>query len=117
TQGRSLFERLLGESHFLILPSRADCVPVVISEASALGVPVITSNVGGISTVVKPGSNGAMFSLETIVQAACYFIRTMVEDRAIYEQLALAAFDLYENRLNWGVAGRKVRDLLEEICG
>jgi glycosyltransferase involved in cell wall biosynthesis len=115
-EGQSLLENLLAESHFLVLPSRADCVPVVIPEANSFGLPVVTSNVGGIPTVVRTGVNGAMFPLENFVQQACTFIRKSMENRTIYNQLAASSFGQYAERLNWKVAGKRVKELLEEIC-
>jgi glycosyltransferase involved in cell wall biosynthesis len=116
-EGQSILESLLAESHFLVLPSRAECLGVVIPEANSFGVPVVTSNVGGIPTVVRTGVNGAMFPLENFVQQACNFIRKSMENCTIYGQLAVSSFGQYENRLNWKVAGKKVKELLEEICG
>jgi glycosyltransferase involved in cell wall biosynthesis len=114
--GQALLESLLADSHFLVLPTRADCVPVVIAEANSVGLPVVTSNVGGIPTVVRTDVNGAMFPLENFVPQACTFIRKSMENCTIYNQLAASSFGQYEERLNWKVAGKKVKALLEEIC-
>src|SRR5690606_32344829 len=52
-------------SHFLILPSKADCTPVVFSEANSFALPVITSKTGGIETIVNPeNNNGVAFELD-----------------------------------------------------
>jgi glycosyltransferase involved in cell wall biosynthesis len=114
--GQTVFDRVLRESHFLLLPSRADCVPVVIPEANSFGIPVVTSNVGGIPTVVRTGVNGAMFPLENFVEQACHFIRNSMENSSMYSQLAVNSFGQYENRLNWKVAGKRVKEMLEGIC-
>jgi hypothetical protein len=39
-----------------------------------------------------------------------------MENCTIYSQLAASSFGQYEERLNWKVAGKKVKALLEEIC-
>jgi glycosyltransferase involved in cell wall biosynthesis len=115
-EGQAVLDRLLGQSHFLLLPSRADCVPVVIPEANSFGAPVVTSNVGGIPTVVRTGANGAMFPLEKFVEDASNFIRNSMKNSSLYSQLAVNSFGQYESRLNWKVAGTRVKELLEEIC-
>jgi glycosyltransferase involved in cell wall biosynthesis len=114
--GQATIPRLLAESHFLVLPSRADCVPVVIAEANSLGVPVVTSNVGGISTVVNDGINGASFDLETFVDPACNFILNSLGHCNAYRQLAESSFGQYRDKLNWQTAAGKVKQFLEEIC-
>lgn len=42
----------------LVLPSKAENLPVVIMEAFALGRPVIASKVGGVDELVEPGVSG-----------------------------------------------------------
>jgi glycosyltransferase involved in cell wall biosynthesis len=114
-EGQSVLDDLLEQSHFLLLPSRADCVPVVIPEANSFGMPVVTSNVGGIPTVVRPGVNGAMLRLENFVQEACNFIRNTMKDSDLYNRVAIDSFGQYENKLNWKVAGSRIKELLEEM--
>lgn len=36
-QGRDHLDQIFSESHFLILPTMADCIPVVLAEASSFG--------------------------------------------------------------------------------
>jgi glycosyltransferase involved in cell wall biosynthesis len=45
----------------LVLPSFAEGLPVVIMEAMALRRPVLTTYVGGIPELVRPGENGWLF--------------------------------------------------------
>jgi glycosyltransferase involved in cell wall biosynthesis len=47
-EGRRRIDFLLSEIHFLILPSLADCTPIVLPEANSFGVPCLTTKVGGI---------------------------------------------------------------------
>ncbi len=47
--------RLYLEADFLLLPTRADCTPIVLSEASAYGLPAITTRTGGVPEVVRDG--------------------------------------------------------------
>jgi glycosyltransferase involved in cell wall biosynthesis len=49
---------LFREAHIFVLPSRADFFPLAILEAMAMGLPVLTTKVGGISEIVADGQNG-----------------------------------------------------------
>ncbi len=51
---------LLGETDILILPSFAEGVPVVLMEAMAATVPVITTQIAGIPELVEDGISGAL---------------------------------------------------------
>lgn len=50
--------QILLDTDFLILPTRAECAGIVFCEASAYGIPSISSNTGGVSTYVRDGING-----------------------------------------------------------
>lgn len=111
-------ETLIGlykESHFLILPTTADCCPVVFAEANAFGLPCITTYVGGITTAVKDNINGMTFSLEATPKQYCDYIINLMDNYAKYESLSLSTYNEYETRLNWKTASQQVKSLIMEI--
>lgn len=59
------FDRLYSGATFLLLPSRADCTPVVICEAFSYGVPVVATPVGGIPEMVEHGRTGFLSPLNS----------------------------------------------------
>ncbi|MEM8677646.1 MAG: glycosyltransferase family 4 protein [Cyanobacteria bacterium P01_G01_bin.67] len=113
--GKERLNRLILESHFLILPSIADCTPMVFAEANSLGVPCISTNVGGIPSIVKDGENGKLFAPDSEISEYCGYIQALMSNYDQYRSLAYSALDTYESRLNWQVAGEKVKELLAEI--
>lgn len=115
-EGRAQLDHLLTESHFLVLPSRAECLAIVIAEASSFGVPTVASNVGGIPTAIRKNRTGAAYPIASYVEEAADFISKSMKDHHAYTQLAIGAFDEYRTRLNWQTAGKKVKAYLEEIC-
>ena len=113
--GKNRINQLISESHFLILPSKAECYGVVFCEANALGVPCITTNVGGIPTIIKDNVNGKLFDKSEDHIKYCEFILRNFANYTQYKKLALSAFNEYKLRLNWNVAGQKVKALLLDI--
>jgi glycosyltransferase involved in cell wall biosynthesis len=58
----------------LILPSRLDGRPLVISEANSFGVPVIASDVGSISEEIIDGENGFVLKKDFIGECSTHLI-------------------------------------------
>ena len=114
--GKERLNQLILKSHFLILPSQADCTPMVFPEANSLGVPCLSTNVGGIPSIIHDGENGKLFALGCDVDEYCGYIKDLFANYSQYKELAYASFMAYESRLNWQVAGQKVKSLLADIC-
>lgn len=92
---------ILSDSHFFILPTRADCTPMVIAEANALSTPVLVTDVGGIKTLVDDGENGFLFDLNDDGKRYAEKIRATITSPSDYEQLCRSSFSKYESTLNW----------------
>jgi glycosyltransferase involved in cell wall biosynthesis len=114
-EGLAKLRQLFYESHFFILPSKAEAMGLVFCEASAFGLPSITTNIDGIPTVVKDGINGKMFSLSASVDKYCEYISSVFSDRSQYEELALSSYMQYQSCLNPSAAARTVKDMLAEL--
>lgn len=110
--GRAALAEWLGRSHFLVLPTFADATPIVICEAGAFGVPVLSTRVGGIPSVVVEAKNGFLFPPPPVDVAQWCDAVLDVLSSDDYSKLALASRAEYERRLNWSVAGRAAADLL-----
>lgn len=114
--GRELINQIFLSATFLILPTRADCLPVVIAEANSFGLPAISTKVGGIPEVIKDDRNGKTFSVNAPIGDYCAYISDLMADPGRYRQLALSSYHEYESRLNWKSAGESVKELLLERC-
>lgn len=114
-EGKARIQQLIQESHFLVLPTLADCTPIVFCEANSLGVPCLSTTVGGVPTMIHNDVNGRLFDRNASITEYCDYITNLFIDYSDYKKLALSAFHEYESRLNWQVAGQKVKDLLKTI--
>lgn len=114
TQAARLAE-LFAAADFLLLPTRADCTPIVLSEAAANGLPVVAAKVGGIGEIVPPASWG--LALEPNASPAEYanWIQGAYADRGAYERMAWSARHAYDKRLNWDSYCRHLVAIVKEL--
>lgn len=107
-------------SHFLLLPTLADCTPIVCAEASAFGVPCIASEVGGVPTMVRPGQNGALMPPGASGTDYATVIREIWRDRARYQQLRYDSQALFQSELNWAAWAQGIDPILrhadDDLC-
>jgi glycosyltransferase involved in cell wall biosynthesis len=111
---RKKIAQLYLHSHFLLFPSRADCSPISLCEASAFGLPVLASAVGGIPSIVREGVNGFLFPLAATGEDYARAIAEIFTDKARYQKLIIQARQEYENRLNWDVWAKATYSVLLE---
>jgi glycosyltransferase involved in cell wall biosynthesis len=114
SQGQTAFADLLSSSHFLLHPARADALGIVLAEASAFGVPSITTQVGGIPTLIRDGVNGRLFTPDD-PDAMAHAIQNLMRDPVAYRALCRSAHAEYQRRLNWDVAGARMKSLLDRL--
>lgn len=114
-QGSKQIDDLFAKAHFVLVPSRADCTPVVFAEASSFGVPSLSRNIGGIPTMIRNDVNGRTFDRDANPEEYVSYVLELMSFPARYRDLALSSFQEYETRLNWKSAGRQMKALLEEL--
>ncbi|MVN21121.1 glycosyltransferase family 4 protein [Mucilaginibacter arboris] len=111
-EGVKAFDSLLTKSHLLFVPSQAEAFGIVFCEAAAYGIPVISRDAGGISSIVKNGING--YCLPPDATEYDYFntITKIVNDRELYAQLSQDSRKKYLEELNWDKWGESVHDII-----
>lgn len=109
---RELLDKLFLQSHFLILPSKADCTPIVISEANSYGLPCLCSDVGGIPSLIFNESNGKLISRSDGDKGYVDFIIANLTDQKIYFDLCLSAYEIYSTKLSWESCGRELGNII-----
>jgi glycosyltransferase involved in cell wall biosynthesis len=109
-QGNEDFDRLMTESDFMVLPTRADCSPIAIAEVNAYGMPAIASAVGGIPSILKDGVNGFTMSPEATPKEYADRIADIWNARDKYKRLARTSRETFEGLLNWDVTVQKIAE-------
>lgn len=110
---RQRLQNYLLNSTFLLLPTTADCTPIVCHEAAAYGLPVLATNVGGLPSTVETGKTGMLWPLEHFINEASTWLLNILPDRVRYEAMARAARYRYDNITNWAV---NVRIIVETMA-
>ena len=80
----------LNDSDIFILPSFAEGIPVSLMEAMAIGVPVITTYVGGISELVVDGETG-LLCYASDSDGLANAIKTYLSDQELLQQIVTKA--------------------------
>ena len=112
---RAALSQLFLSSHFLLLPTRAECTPRVFSEASAHGTPSIAADTGGVSGAIFNGENG--FLLPPTADGCAYaaLVAELLEQPERYEALVASSRRAYDQRLNWDAWARAVGESISEL--
>lgn len=114
---KAQLEKLFETSDFFFLPTRSECYGMVFCEASAYGLPVITTDTGGVSGAVKNGENGFTLPLSATAVDYADVIAKVYQDDQRYAELVKSSRALFDERLNWDAWGMTVRRLLAEVPG
>jgi glycosyltransferase involved in cell wall biosynthesis len=109
-------ERLRG-AHFLLLPTRGDCTPMVVAEANAFGVPALVSDIGGLRTLVEPGKNGWLLRPDDGGETYGRRILELAADPERYLRLRRSTYERYRAKLNWEAWSRAAVTAAAEAAG
>lgn len=94
------YATLFRGADFMILPTNADCTPVVIAESFAFGVPVLAADTGGISQMINEGSNGFLIKKRS-ASAYATTITSILPDIERRQLIATACRDSFKTTFNW----------------
>jgi glycosyltransferase involved in cell wall biosynthesis len=105
---RSDVSDLLSSSNIFVLSSRFEGLPLSIIEAMRAGLPVITSDVGGCSELVKEGINGLLVKAGDI-EALRKAIGSLAADFEMQRKFGEASRAIYERKFS---SARMVSDII-----
>ncbi|MBV1692166.1 glycosyltransferase family 4 protein [Novosphingobium sp. G106] len=110
-------DRLTGlfqNAHILMLPTQFEALGVVVAEAASFGVPSISYDTGGVSGNFDPGKTGILLDTSAGPAEFANEINALLSDRARYIDMAHAAADYSQRRLNWPAWAHEVATLLRQ---
>lgn len=95
--------RAFEQASLVFTPSRAEAFGMTFCEAACFGLPSISTDVGGISSIIVDGETGALEPLKAPAERYALRIGEIMSDHNRYRAHAVAARQRYEQRLNWDV--------------
>ncbi len=112
---RLRFNELLLHSDFLFVPTRKEAYGIVFCEASAFGLPSITTATGGVTQIIHNDINGYALPEEAGSLEYAETIARLWTHRATYERLARSSRNEFDTRLNWDAWGARAAEIIREI--
>jgi glycosyltransferase involved in cell wall biosynthesis len=97
-------------SDLVVIPSLMEAVSLSALEAMATGTPVLSTNVGGMPEIIKPGETGYLVSPKN-EKALCSAIRMIASDPKS-APIAEQAFQLVHDHYNWSSIAAQTEAIL-----
>ncbi|MGI9146807.1 MAG: glycosyltransferase family 4 protein [Chloroflexota bacterium] len=107
-------QRLFVEADLFVLPTNADCLGLVLMEAAAAALPVITTDVGAQTEGVRPGQSGLIIPAgdDAALSAA---LTALIDDPARRQRMCRAGFALARQKFDAQRNNRLLLDLIGEL--
>ena len=99
---------------FLVLPSFVETAPMVISEAMALGTPVIATNIAGVPWMVKDSVTGFLVEPGDI-NGLAQRMEYLLGNENLRKQMGRAAVKEARERYHPEIAVRKIIQVCEQV--
>jgi glycosyltransferase involved in cell wall biosynthesis len=107
-------KQLYAQADIFCLPSRGDCLPMALSEAGAVGLPLVSTRMAAIPELVQDGESGLLIQpgdLEGLVRA----LRTLICNPALRLTMGQEALRMVQERYDARGNARAVVGLIHEI--
>ncbi len=110
-------ETLFLDSHFLLVPTTAECFGIVFAEAQAFALPPISRAIHALPTVVLDGETGLLLPPAATAGAYVQRVRSLLQDGDAYQRMALAALGHFEEHLTWSRTAERICSVIEHDLG
>lgn len=111
-----LFDALLRDASFFVLPSLQEAFGLAYCEAAAFGLPAVALRTGGVPTIVKDGETGLLFEKDIEAEAIASRILDLWRDGNRYDAFRAAARKRYEETLTWKAWGDAMELVISRVA-
>jgi glycosyltransferase involved in cell wall biosynthesis len=88
-------------SHFLVVPTLAECFGIVFAEAQAFGLPPVSRAVDAVPSIICDGETGLLFAPDAGAEAYAERMLALIAQPAAYRAMARRAREWFTERLTW----------------
>lgn len=118
-------ERFFNGADIFVLPSYTEAFPLTILEAMQHGLPIVATNVGGISTAVENGVNGILIGGDKPVMSLDYrpdaqelanALQKLLTNQALRQQMGMAGREKFERDFTQERFENRFVEVMKECC-
>jgi glycosyltransferase involved in cell wall biosynthesis len=113
--GSEQLHALYRDADVFCLPTLGDCTPVVIGEAMAAGLPVVTTDVGSNSESVMEAETGFVLPVGDGT-ALTEALRRLCSDPDLRVAMGRAGRERAHERMHAGRNARRILEFMQEVC-
>lgn len=106
--------KALQDADIYILPSYSECLPMSILEAMSVGLPVISTTVGGIPETVEDGVNGFLIQPGDY-RALAEKIDLLVGNKELREQMGRESYRIAKEKFDINIIINQLKKIYQEI--
>jgi len=100
-------------SHFLIVPTTAECFGIAFAEAQAFATPPVSRAVHALPTVVADGETGLLFPVDAPATAYADRMSALLNDPEAYRAMTHKARAIFEANLTWDRTAERICDAID----
>lgn len=107
--------QMLKRSSLFLLPSYGEGMPMCVLEAMGLGLPVVATNVGGLSRLVANGRNGFLCDSGDAAGIAAAIVSILDSPERLAAMGAISRERAYQH--SFGPYGEKLKSIYDDVLG
>lgn len=112
--GVERLRRFYDDATFMLAPTQAECFGLALCEAAHYGLPAISTDTGGVPSLIRDGVTGLLLPPGSPGSAYADAIAALIASPDRYEAMSRAALADAASRLNWTVWAEKVAAAVSE---
>ncbi len=107
--------QLYRDADVFALPTDGDCLPMVLAEAGAMGLPLVSTDVGAISEVVRDGETGMLVGVGD-ARGLTDSLRALVVEPALRAKLGAGARTLIRRDHDAATNAGRIVEILRDVA-